>query len=59
MTDQSLLADIAKNDGENKVRLTAVGRITDQSMLVHSAKKDPKSLMYTNLGSFDAAKAAL
>jgi len=43
LTDQSILADIAKNDTDSDVRKTAVNKLTDQSILADIAKNDTDS----------------
>jgi hypothetical protein len=40
LTDQSVLADVAKNDRNGYVRLVAVKKLTDQSVLADVAKND-------------------
>ena len=43
LTDQTLLADIAKNDTNWEIRLGAVENLTDQAILVEIAKNDIKT----------------
>ncbi|MDR1497116.1 MAG: hypothetical protein LBS59_01695, partial [Puniceicoccales bacterium] len=40
ITDQTVLTDIAKNDGDDVVREAAVWRLTDQAVLADIDKND-------------------
>ena len=45
MTEESLLADIARNDERWSLRAAAVARVTEQDVLANVAKNDENSLV--------------